>query len=103
MLAYFFQWRLRPGLEAQFQAAWAAVTRDLLTQGSHGSALFDGPDGTVCAIARWPDTATRQAASATAEDARRRMQEAVAETLQALPLTERLNLWAPFPPAPPSG
>lgn len=97
MLVYFFQWRLRPGLESQFQDAWAEVTRDLLAQGSHGSALFDGPDGTVCALARWPDRATRQAATARDDDARRRMHEAIAETLQTLPLDERLNLWAAFP------
>jgi len=103
MLVYFFQWRLKPGLETQFEQAWAEVTRELLTQGSHGSALFDAPDGTVCGIARWPDLATRQAASARDEDARRRMNEAIEETLQAVPLSERLNLWAPFPVGPTSG
>lgn len=82
--------------------AWPEVTQALLDRGSHGSVLFDGPDDTVCAIARWPDRPTRDAARAqsTAPEAWREMRDAIAEELAAHELTERINLWRPFPPEP---
>lgn len=100
MFVLFFRWRLHPDRREQFMQAWPKVTRALLGQGSHGSVLFDGPEGTVCAIARWPDRATRDASSARAvvPEAWSRMRDAIAEELAAYELTDIINLWAPFPP-----
>ncbi len=95
MIAILFQWRLVPGKEQQFVDAWTMITAQLKLQGSLGSALFDGADGSVFAIARWPDLATRQASSAKRADPENYnlMIEAIAEELQKVILDERLNFW----------
>ena len=96
MIAVLYQWRLVPGKEQQFADAWMAVTAHLKEQGSLGSALFDGPDGTVFAIARWPDLATRHASSAQKAHPSlyATMTGAIAEELQEHILEERLNFWS---------
>lgn len=96
MIAILYQWRLVPGKAEQFANAWTAVTAHLKEQGSLGSALFDGPNGTVFAIARWPDLETRQASSARKANPLlyATMTEAIAEELQEQILEERLNLWS---------
>lgn len=96
MIAILYQWRLVPGKETQFATAWTIITAELKKQGSLGSALFDGPDGTVFAIARWPDLETRQASSARKADPDNYalMIEAIAEELQEYILDERLNFWS---------
>ncbi|WP_036766523.1 hypothetical protein [Parvularcula oceani] len=93
--AYFFRWRIRPGREAEFEAAWDALTLALGERGSHGSALFRAEDGTYAALARWPDRATRERAGREEVDAalRERMHDAIAETLLVLPADEVLNRW----------
>ncbi len=95
MIAVLYQWRLVPGKEAQFADAWTIITAQLKLQGALGSALFDGPDGTVFAIARWPDIETRQASSANRADPAnyQLMIEAIAEEYQEHILHERLNFW----------
>ena len=95
MTVLLYQWRLVPGKEDQFVAAWSAITKVLKQQGSMGSALFDGPDGTVFAIARWPDLATRQSSSARLADPENYalMIEAIAEELQEQILEEKVNFW----------
>lgn len=96
MIAIIYQWRLVPGKEKQFAVAWTAITKLLKEQGSRGSALFDGPDGTVFALARWPDIKTRQASSAQRADPElyAKMIDAIAEELQEHVLNERLNFWS---------
>lgn len=96
MIAILYQWRLVPGKEQQFVDTWTAVTAHLKEQGSLGSALFDGPDRTVFAIARWPDLETRKASSAQKAHPAlyAGMIEAIAEELQEHVLDERLNFWS---------
>lgn len=96
MIAIVYQWRLVPGKEQQFADAWTVVTAHLKKQGSLGSALFDGPNGSIFAIARWPDLETRLASSAHKADPLlyATMTEAIAEELQEHILEERLNFWS---------
>ncbi len=95
MIAILYQWRLVPGKETKFAEAWTIITACLKKQGALGSALFDSPDGTVFAFARWPDLETRQASSAQRADPENYylMIEAIAEELQEHVLDERLNFW----------
>ena len=96
MIATFFQWRLHSGREADFSAAWSAVTQELRARGSLGSALFLGPGSTHCALARWPDRATRDSVFArgpveTYSDA---MRACIDTTLQTFDLDEVANFWS---------
>jgi heme-degrading monooxygenase HmoA len=53
-----YRWRIRPGCEEQFRAAWHAETiafRD--TWGSYGTRLSRADDGTWVAVAFWPTRA----------------------------------------------
>jgi heme-degrading monooxygenase HmoA len=95
MIAIIYQWRIKQGLRDQFDTAWSEVTAALKLQGALGSALFEADDGTVFAIARWPDRETRQAAAAKrgAADAFARMIDAIEEELQEHVIEERLNFW----------
>ena len=95
MIAILYQWRLVTGKEAQFTDAWTIITEELKLQGALGSALFDGPDDTVFAIARWPDIETRMASSAQRADPEnyQLMIDAIAEEYQENILNERLNFW----------
>ena len=95
MLTVFFQWRLHPGHEVWFRQSWEQVTRLLLDRGSLGSALFAGPEGTLCAIARWPDRATRDAAMRDFDrpELSATMRSAIAETLATIDMDEEINLW----------
>ncbi|MAX00725.1 MAG: hypothetical protein CMN72_14005 [Sphingomonas sp.] len=101
MLATFFHWRIAPDRRAAFIEAWAAMTHALKRHGSHGSALFDRGDGTLCAFARWPDAATRDRAFADvdAADARRVMRRAIVEELARMDMRELCNLWTVAPEA----
>lgn len=98
MIAILYQWRIREGCMDQFRQDWAAVTEALVQQGSHGSALFEAPDGSVVAIARWPDLATRMASSGrTARPIEyARMIAGIETELQELVLDEALNKWLPL-------
>lgn len=91
--ALVLRWRLKPGREADFVAAWDAVTLALLDQGSHGSALFEAADGTFHAVAFWPDVdaRARAVASPTLSAAFAAMADAVEERLPPVELTERIN------------
>jgi hypothetical protein len=96
VIAIIYQWRLSPGKELQFSDAWSAITALLKKQGALGSALFDGADGTVFAIARWPDLETREKSSARNADPETyaKMIDAIAEELQENVIHERLNFWS---------
>ncbi|MCU0729574.1 MAG: antibiotic biosynthesis monooxygenase [Sphingopyxis sp.] len=95
MIAIYYRWRLVEGREADFVDAWTQITEHLKRQGSLGSALFKSDDGSVVAIARWPDVETRRASSArlAAPELYSRMTNAIAEEFEERILDERVNLW----------
>ena len=64
MFATYFRWTVKPGKEAEFAALWSEGTKALRLEGSLGSALFTGQDGSYSAFARWPDKDTRDRAFA---------------------------------------
>ena len=64
MLATFFEWKIRPGMEDRFRRGWDTITRLLHGEGSFGSALFTNHAGHFCAFAMWPDRETRDRAFA---------------------------------------
>jgi heme-degrading monooxygenase HmoA len=78
-----YRWRLHPGTESSFVAAWSR-TSDLLRsqRGSLGSRLHRGDDGLWYSYAQWPSATARDDAfalgvvDAEAADA---MREAIAE------------------------
>ena len=95
MIAIYYRWTLVPGREEQFVEAWTAVTEHLKRQGSLGSSLFKSADGSVVAIARWPDLATRQASSARRADPDlyRRMIDAIAVEHEERVLDQQIDMW----------
>ncbi len=53
--AVIYRWRLRKGLEEQFQQSWATITELFLAErGALGSRLHHADDGTWVAYAQWP-------------------------------------------------
>lgn len=64
MFATYFSWTVKPSKDAEFRALWSAGTKALQLEGSLGSALFKGQDGSYSAVARWPDRETRDRAFA---------------------------------------
>ena len=57
--AVIYRWRIRIGLEEQFQQAWATTTELFIAErGALGSRLHQVDDGTWIAYAQWP---TKQA------------------------------------------
>ncbi|WP_206518596.1 hypothetical protein [Stakelama tenebrarum] len=100
MIAVLYRWKLKPGAESEFRAAWAEATDAFRALGGHGSVLFDADDGSVAAIARWPDLATRDAASGRVDPAlTARMGDAVAQRFDPLVMTAIDERWAPYPMA----
>jgi heme-degrading monooxygenase HmoA len=63
MFVAVYWWRVHPGKEEQFRAAWRRGT-ELITAkyGSHGSRLHQAIDGRFIGVAEWPDRASWQAA-----------------------------------------
>jgi len=58
-----YWWKVRPGHEARFRAAWREGTRLIRERyGSLGSRLHRDQDGRFVGIAEWPDRATWQRA-----------------------------------------
>ncbi|WP_265570951.1 antibiotic biosynthesis monooxygenase [Sphingomicrobium nitratireducens] len=96
MMATFFEWKVDPDKEDQFRENWAAVTKRLHARGSKGSTLFRKEDGHFCAVALWPDKATRDAAFAMDETPQAdtlAMREAVIDTIHRIDMDEIDNLW----------
>lgn len=57
--AVIYRWRLKPGTEASFRAAWENVTRIIRDEhGGLGSRLHRVDDGSYLAYAQWPDRAS---------------------------------------------
>jgi len=68
--AVIYRWRLQPGLESQFVAAWERATHAIKAQrGGLGSRLHKLDDGSWLAYAQWPTRADwEQARAAPAPD-----------------------------------
>ena len=94
-----YRWRLRPGAESAFVAAWTDATRELLHAGSLGSRLHRGDDGLWYGDAQWPDGDRRAAAFATsgASPAGARLRDCIAETLPSVTLTAVADDLRPLP------
>ena len=55
MFTVIYRWRVKPGSEDRFVAAWHALTKQIhRVRQSYGSRLHRESDGTYCAIALWP-------------------------------------------------
>jgi quinol monooxygenase YgiN len=63
MFVAIYWWRVHPGKEDQFRAAWSRGT-DLIREryGSYGSRLHRDADGRFVGYAEWPDRETWQRA-----------------------------------------
>lgn len=89
--AVVYQWRVKPGMEAQFREAWEALTATLLSQrGARGSRLHRTDNGNLVAYAQWPDRQTWERSCALHEldeTLSRRMLDAVEETYSPMLLT----------------
>lgn len=60
--AVIYQWRIKPGMDAQFRTAWEELTELLrLRRGARGSRLHRTDHGSVIAYAQWPDRASWEA------------------------------------------
>lgn len=58
-----YWWKVHPGKEAQFRAAWRRGTALIQAKyGSFGSRLHRDDQGRFIGVAEWPDRATWQAA-----------------------------------------
>ncbi len=100
MFAVIYRWRVIAGLEAQFEAGWAAGTQAIAREfGGWGSRLHKAGEGVYVAYAQWPDEATWKTAMESRmnhsdDEARRKYREAIApdgfETLFAMPVTADL-------------
>jgi heme-degrading monooxygenase HmoA len=56
MFAVIYQWRVIPGLEAQFEEGWRRGTEAIAREfGGWGSRLHRGEGNTYVAYAQWPD------------------------------------------------
>ena len=63
MFVAVYGWRVHPGKEAQFRAAWRRGTELIAARyGSQGSRLHRAADGRFIGVAEWPDEATWRAA-----------------------------------------
>ncbi len=83
-----YRWRLHPGREAGFIAAWSRLTERLKERGSLGSRLHRGPDGLLYGYAQWPSDEVRLAAFAENldPDASEQMSAAIAERFPEIQL-----------------
>jgi heme-degrading monooxygenase HmoA len=93
MFIVLYRWKLKPGHEAAFVAAWSRVT-SLLKKDRHslGARLHEGNDGLWYSYAQWPSAEAREAAFAQGSVdpvASQLMQDAIAEKLEEIQLTEK--------------
>lgn len=97
--AVIYRWRLKPGSEETFRAAWETVTRIIRRDhGGLGSRLHRADDGTWLAYAQWPDRAAwtaMQSAPDTDPAASVRMRDCVEERLEPILLQPVADLLVP--------
>ncbi len=101
--AVLYRWRLHPGHEAAFTAAWLLVSQALHSQrGSLGARLHRGSDGTWFSYAQWPSAQARSDAFALGsvnEAASEVMNQAIAERFPEITLEPAADcLMAPQSP-----
>jgi heme-degrading monooxygenase HmoA len=78
MFVVIYVFTVKPGMEAQFQEAWAERTKEIIhDHGSFGSRLHRADDGTFVAYAQWPTRQEWEDAPSGSTDAARRMKEAL--------------------------
>lgn len=97
-LIVLYRWRLHPGREAGFIAAWSRLTERLKKRGSLGSRLHRGPDGILYGYAQWPSDEVRLAAFAENldPDASEQMSAAIAERFPEIQLEPVLDYLEPL-------
>ena len=65
MFLAIYEWRAKPGREAQFREAWRRGTAAIVRKyASYGSRLCQTADGRFVGVAEWPDEASWRAAMA---------------------------------------
>jgi len=82
MFVVLYRWRLKEGLEKQFEEGWLTITEEFLeTSESFGSRLHRGDDDIWYAYAQWPSRERMERAnwSERVSAASERMSEAVQE------------------------
>ena len=93
MFVVIYRWRLKPGREDDFVAAWSRTTEVIREKcGSGGSALAGKADGTWAAIARWPDREAWKNCHAT-DDALITMRECIEQSFPYEELDVVADLW----------
>lgn len=90
--AILYHWRLKPGREAEFRAAWAEGTRLIhQTCRSYGARLHEGEDGLFWSYALWPSEDVRKACFADqdwfSQDCFKTMQACIEERFDEIRLT----------------
>jgi len=90
--AVLYRWRLKPGRETEFRAAWTEGTKVIhKTCASYGARLHDGADGVFWSYARWPSEQVRTACFESHQffemDCFRTMQACIAERFPEVVLT----------------
>lgn len=95
-----YRWRLKPGLESQFIAAWARITQRFHQfHGSLGARLHRGSDGLWYSYAQWPSAMQRERAFTSSVDpeASAMLREAISESLPEVQLEIAADFLAPSP------
>lgn len=99
--AVLYRWRLHPGAEDAFVAAWTRISALLRSQrGSLGSRLHRGADGWWYSYAQWPSAQARDLAFAAGPvdaEAAARMQAAIAESQPEVVLESVADLMLALP------
>jgi quinol monooxygenase YgiN len=94
-----YRWRLRPGTEDAFRAAWRAMTAAIRARhGTSGSRLHRTDDGELVAYAVWPSRQAWEAARAQPSsdpEAGAAMRACIAHSYDATPLEIIDDLLAP--------
>ena len=94
-----YRWRLHPGTEASFIAAWSQVSELLLSdRGSLGSRLHRAADGIWYSYAQWPSGRAREDASALGPvdaQAAETMEHAIAERYPEIVLESVVDFMVP--------
>ena len=94
--AVVYRWRIRDGMEEQFQQAWESVTKSLkVERGALGSRLHRAEDGSWVAYAQWSDRGhwerSRELGPVDA-DAAAMMGDAIEESAEPITLVPILDL-----------